>query len=288
MSGLLRGLIDRTNAAAPALPNRSERSKTNYEALRLRLRYLVDVKEKKQIEILKEAGLHSDFDKRFSEWLRIPAEWEILNHEQYRKLVNYLIKEGLWQTSEFGKLTNMVEHSLYYSLLEFLDIRSITENNMKERAPGLYKMYRPSLLIPDRYVVGALYIWVDKVSKSLRTYELQKFTGKDGSPPKIEQYHGYLVRKSKKYVILARDNTMSSLQVTFMPDFLREEKEITVFIGVTMGLLGAKTYTARFYAERHNGNADELEATLDLSEDVPLMAKAALNGGFESRGINIF
>lgn len=288
MGGIL-ARIDRNRLSFPESNQEEvEFSQVSSEALRIRVQFLTERKDFTQIGLLNSAGLDID-PKRFSEWLSKSSNWRKLNLSQQNTLKRYLVTNKLWQTNSFNSLSKaIIDDNVYHSLIDFLDVKRGTEENIKHRASGLYRLYRPSLLIPKQFVLGALLIWTDMTTNAVRTFELQKFSGSDGSNPKTEQYYGYLIRKSKKYTIIARDQNFTALQTTLLPDFFIENEKITMFIGVTMGLFGARPYTMRFFAERYYGDADDLEAELDLKEDIPLIAKAALSGGIENKGITVY
>jgi hypothetical protein len=284
---LIRGHTDGTGMGG----DRRAYTDANLIGLRDRINYLRREHHYDLPWFLNEAGIETKFDnKRFSEWLAGTVKISTLKATNYRKLHDLLVEHRLWQTPTFAKQVGVVDDHLYHSLSLFLNVGIYTEQNMRERMPGVYAAYRPSLTVPDEIVVGVLTVEASERTQALLVREYYRHAPADGGPVREERFEGYAVRKGKKYVILSRDESVSGLQMSFLPHYTRFEKAITTMDGVVVGMYGGRGFSAPLFLSRSDLSEAELRdlANIYPAERVPATARHALAASRNVGGATVY
>ncbi|MEM9670894.1 MAG: hypothetical protein AAF950_18480 [Pseudomonadota bacterium] len=212
----------------------------------------------------KEGGLDA---RRFGEWLKHDKFWGNVTPDHYEKIIDYFNDNLLWPTQRTQALLSDIPDNLFHALSLFFGVHTYTIQNVRIRAPGLYKIYTESLVLPKHIVVGAMWISYDEKTHAVQTRELQIYSGDERSRNRREEYHGYLIRKSKKYMIVARDQSGDGVQVYFLPHFAREDQEIISFEGMVVGIAGGRVFSRPVVLERFDGEEEELIETLNIYPD---------------------
>ncbi|WP_149312380.1 hypothetical protein [Methylobacterium sp. P1-11] len=181
---------------------------------------------------------------------------------------------------------------MYFALLRYLRYNPSTEEETKQLAAGLYRLYRPSLKIPDMFTVGVFEITVDPISHALCVSEIRRYKGdtddhksKYGIEGAIsEEFHGYMVRKRRRYICLQRNVVQKSpnfLVTVFNDEFLdgHQEARIMSLGGIAFGTSGSRMYVSRVYIERcEDGlNMKQLKDEIDYVKKDQLRASVVRN-----------
>lgn len=261
----------------------SEHTEENAETLRSKIKFLI--KERNlftQASLLKDAHFKEDRlddldPTKFSRWLNGNSQWSSLGRRHHEILVRYLFAKGYLGKGHGAQHFLATEDHFFYSAADFLKIAPGTLDNTTRRMPGDFKLFRPAIIQPNKYIVSKLSVWVAEESQATCAKLFERYSGSDGSRPKKYAYDGYFLRKSQKYLGIFRDAACTGLQVMAIPDTFREEYEISSFSGVIMGMFGARPFTCRVYAERIEHIS---EADLDVfgGEDIPPSVLARLHG----------
>jgi hypothetical protein len=140
--------------------------------------------------------------------------------------------------------------------LEQLDSNATTRGNLASEAPGIYQIFRPSIIYPGRYVFGLFAVALmpdaprhgadlssqgeddNRYLHVLRTIELHRIgseavaaieDGAKSAPgivaaPRVEEvFRGYMVKKARQVLVHAFDSITGSFQYTVISNFLLSE-----------------------------------------------------------------
>lgn len=254
-------------------------------ALRERLEYLQENRNWTVPKFVKEAGLVDTDEVKLRRFIKEHENyWDKINTADYRRLVRFLFDNRLWQDRDFSSHIKHYKDNLYHSLIDFLQIGPGTEDNMRSRVPGLYRVWRYSIAIPGEYAVGSARIRYEEDSGALCVTEVFSYED-DGGPEKLhfspqhDEYFGYLSRKNKKYFIISRNKSVSTLQMTMLPDVYRAENEVTTMSGIVQGMSGSRLFTSRIMFERFGGMEDELKSMVGIypQSKIPKIVLAVLD-----------
>lgn len=176
-------------------------------------------------------------ENQLSKMLTSHNPWRYINDLDFRLIVLYLDYNGLFIGMHRGQeIAEKFPDPLFHSLLNFMGIGKFTLNNMKARAPGLYRAYRPASTFPGNFWVGALEIWINEESGAIKTTEFHQSGGFDGRPNKKVLFDGFLVRKGRHYTILSCNEGASSLDIAFLPSVMVEGGRITNMTGAVLDM----------------------------------------------------
>jgi hypothetical protein len=188
-----------------------------------------------------------------------------LNGGDHEKLTRYYWDQGYWTNhATIREALDGINDNLFHSLTQFLGVHIGTQFNSARRCEGTFRLWRPSTHVPGCFVLGMIEISYDHASLALKTCEKQRYQSSDGTRSREEIFSGYLIRKSKKYCIVAKDRSVDSLRVTYLHYWHREQNQVVGLGGVTVGLYDNFAYAAPIYIERYEGSTEDLEQSLDI------------------------
>lgn len=164
----------------------------------------------------------------------------------YLLAFNNLLTDG----RQIEKIARDYKDPLFFSLANFLKVGDITLANMTLQAPGLYTAYRPSSTFPGTFWRGFLEVRMDEISGATITKEFYQSGGYDNRPNKEVEFDGYMIRKSRHYTIIARNESISNLSVTFIPSVTLRKGVISTLVGRTMDMSTGYLYGSRVFYER--------------------------------------
>lgn len=189
-----------------------------------------------------------------SRWLNGEARWPF-SLETARRWAWCSIQHQFWLPT-LGKRRPLMRHEYFHQLLEQLDSNATTRGNLAIEAPGIYQIFRPSIIYPGRYVFGLFAVALmpdapryategqgqwdadNRYAQVLRTIELHRIgveaaTVQDiPSPlapgivatPRVEEiFRGYMVKKARQVLVHAFDSITGSFQYTVISNFLLSE-----------------------------------------------------------------
>jgi hypothetical protein len=238
---------------------------------------------------------------KFSRLIRhTDKNWHRWNQEDFQLAYNYIEDNHLWSARDYLRKVKEIPEYLYHALLAFYNVRRGTEQDTISLTQGLWRVYRPSVSVPEKYVVGMASIQFDSNSKALFVREFYRGKGDDENSdkklkvrPRHSELFGYLCRKKQKYFIISCDKAKTSAQMTYLPHPSREPladgegDAVVTMLGTVIGVYANHVFTSRVYYERFDGSEDELKEMLDLYErkDIPDIVCAALDNRQRSNDV---
>jgi len=186
------------------------------------------------------------------------------------------IQHEFWLPAR-GRVPGVRTHQYYHELLRLLDSTATTRGNLHREAPGIYQIFRPSVIYPGRYVVGLFAVVriadppryptsgnrleSETTPEVLRTIELHRISADDDETsmpptpalvraPTVEEiFLGYMVKKSRQVLVHSFNSITRSFQFTVISDFLladpaaagiprRDHARIEMMSGIAVGLVG--------------------------------------------------
>lgn len=126
----------------------------------------------------------------------------------------------------------------------------MTARNLRVRAPGVYRVYRPIITHEKEFVIG-LAVIANEVKSGAVTYkEFNRIQPKAGRQGKAVTFEGYVIRKTNFIYLIGRDTSKSASHFTIISHCEGENGKITVMFGGFLDTLGAQLYTGKVFFER--------------------------------------
>ncbi len=202
-----------------------------------------------------------------------------LNAKHYRLIVQFLFARRQYHSLNRGNaIEESFPDSLFHALLGFLDIGDITLANLTDRAPGLYRAFRPSSTFPGHFWEGLLDITADAQTGAVRTSQYYHASDRFDRPARSLRFDGFMIRKAQQYVMLSRNRAKTSLEVVYLPTVTLDENRLQTMMGAVTDMGTARLYSSRQFYERHDIGRkskdkalQDILATLDLRtpEEMP-------------------
>jgi hypothetical protein len=165
---------------------------------------------------------------QFSRWAgeAIDAPFPFTKSEA-RRLLHFLwIQPGWNDFNRIARTIAEIPNAYYFALIEALESGHATHENLGYAAPGVYKCYRRSTLMPHCFVSGLLA--VVSYGNALRTIEVHRFRGGEGALPSVfEVYEGWMVKKSRQILIHAFDCLTRAFHLTVISNALSSPAEFS-------------------------------------------------------------
>jgi hypothetical protein len=244
----------------------------NLENLKLLRQRLLDLQIEKTISpysLAKRLGWHDDEAKKKKIYRFLKRPVENINHfenEEYQTIAKELLETELWEVETVFDHSSKKPDQLWFALNSFLNVPAGSKLNMGNRAPGIFRVYRHSVLRKNKYIIGFCRIEQNPKTKALiveERFKLKERT-KEGKISKIsfrplaENYKGYMTRRNKYYYIITHDQTASRLQFSVLPYVRMEDNEVNVLMyGLVLGLLDGRIYCSRIVYERLEPEMEE-------------------------------
>ncbi|SAL01243.1 hypothetical protein AWB77_06305 [Caballeronia fortuita] len=252
----------------------------NHERLRLRIKDLRDYPEiKKELTSRKLAASCHDKDVKphtIDSFMR--EESIALGEQSHHDLVRYLA-DNHWLNDQWKREGAARDsNSLFRALTHFLQIHQQTINELADEASGTYVIWAPSLHIPGKYIRGRLEITTN--DDAVRIIETHNYSGREGTTPLKEEFCGFIIKKSRHYVLFSRLNNGHSgpPRMIIIDNAISVDSKLMVMQGMATGCYGANTlFSAPIYIERWIGEPDELDRTIDITDDIPDVVRNKLS-----------
>ncbi len=180
----------------------------------------------------------------FSRWCSGKSE---LEGDDAERLLNYLVEEGFWDEVRDQLAVARVPDQYFWSLVHELESVRTTRQKLKDAAPGVYQVWRPSVVWPGRYVLGMLVIYFNASTGAMRTLEIHRMNGAANeshglveTPAITEILRGYIVKKSSQLVVHAFERETRAFQITVFANLLQQDRQIKAMSGLCVGLIGQR------------------------------------------------
>jgi len=202
-----------------------------------------------------------------------------LPDNDYVKLAQFVWDQKMWTSLWLKEGIATQPGALWHALTMFLDIGTSTIVNLVRRAGGTYRLWRPSMHWPGRYVLGMLEVSSDNEEGTLRTVETHRFSGADGSRPASEVFEGYLHQKSRYLFMIARQTgSVGPPRFTIVYNQVLDQKGcISSMQGIVIGAYGDnQRFAAPVLFERIEETPKQFSEEIDIVENVPGSVAAKL------------
>ncbi|WP_137936559.1 hypothetical protein [Chitinivorax sp. B] len=208
----------------------------------------------------------------FSRWCSGKAELEADDAE---RLLQYLVNEGFWDEVRDQLAIARVPDQYFWSLVHELESVRTTRQKLRDATPGIYQMWRPSVVWPGRYVLGMLLIYFNSKTGAMRTLEVHRMNGSQAeqtglvaTPEVTEVLRGYLVKKSSQLIIQSFERETRAFQITVFASMLQQDRQIKAMSGLCLGLVGQRGLFCRpVVLVRQGGLSKAWQAVLDTQLD---------------------
>lgn len=184
---------------------------------------------------------------QFSRWLSTDAAPWPLSQASALNLLAYLQTLTVWdaRAKQISRIQD-IPHAYFFALTNALRSGCTTQDNLAVAAPGVYRIWRESILFPRLYVQGLLAIGRVRIDPDtgdvdgcrgvdvLRTIEVHRLSGvlggcpgedgmlSEGATPYIQEVHfGYMVKKSRQIMLHAFDAVTRGFQFTVLNHVLQ-------------------------------------------------------------------
>jgi len=236
-----------------------------------------------QRESLDRTGLSWD-EAKLSKTLSSPNP--SIRAEERERLIDFLADHSFTTQTDWAvKRLEKFPDYFYFLFLRYLGHTLATEQQTKKLATGTYRLFRPSLKLPDMFTMGLFDITHDPDTDALCVREVRKFTpvkvtAEDRenakSDPDVRQkikleyerpisetFVGYMIRKRRRYICFQRAEAIENpifVFTVFNDEFIEGDKnaQIQSLGGVSYGTRGSRLYVSRVFIERVE---DELKVT---------------------------
>lgn len=204
-----------------------------------------------------------------------------LEEDPLRVLVNYLWDNN-WCSDEYRLKEGLTRHpnALFYALYLFLKAGQQTQRDLRKEALGTYRLWRPSMHFPGKYIMGMLQINVDPESLALRVTETHAYAGDNDTISQGEIFEGCMIEKSRFFFLIARQipkhRGPPRVTVIHNPHYDDKKGVISAMEGMVTGCYGTKLFSAPVYFERvTDEEAARLPEELAI-RDAPALVAAKL------------
>lgn len=194
----------------------------------------------------------------------------------YQAIVRHIWDIGGWENSQAN------EPGLFHALAEFLGIQTQTLHNLATEIPGTYRVWRASMHVPGSFIQGMMKITHDENNQTVWVVETHAFQGEGEASGASEDFEGYIVKKSRYYVIIARqqEGHRGAPRITVIHNTLSNGTAITAMYGFVTGCYGSNgLFAAPIYIERvHQGEEPTLKGELKIvgPDEIPASIRAKL------------
>jgi hypothetical protein len=211
------------------------------------------------------------------------------DRDQRMLVLDHIYRRRLIYGSWIGQVRS-VPHNLFYSMMDFYDIKENSQDNARAGIIGTYRMWRYSSYLEEEYVLGKIEITEgkkhggegdnkDEPALSVKIRQVRQSNEFQRGTDEI--LDGYFLRISNMYVMLVRQQLTHNLRCTIFKDFRSDlvgkhidknsiykanTNHLVSLDGFAMGMDANLLFFSPIYIELVD-NADDLEkldSTLDI------------------------
>ncbi|MEM5585914.1 hypothetical protein WNZ15_25890 [Roseibium sp. AS2] len=187
------------------------------------------------------------------------------NDEQLNLIYNYLDSHNAWNERTANRaFVSGIEDPIFFSMLEFLDVPELTTANLLNDLPGIFRVYRPTLTHPGKYICGAIRIWGDHKTGKIIYEEVNAIKKQEGREAKSIRFQGFAFRKKEFIFLLSAESSKSAIHLTMLSDNERQGDQYHAMSGGFIDTMGKQIYTGKIFIER----VPELDNTHEVLESV--------------------
>lgn len=172
---------------------------------------------------------------QFSKWSRNPPEAPFPFAKAYaQRLLHFLWTQPGWNDfNRDARAVAAMPNAYYFALLQALASGHATHESLSLSAPGVYRCYRQSTLMPHLFIAGMLAVVLH--GHAIRTFEVHCFRDNASAndpgqrvPSMFEVYEGWMVKKSRQILIHAFDCATRAFHLTVISNVLSSPSNFPV------------------------------------------------------------
>ena len=203
-----------------------------------------------------------------------------LPRKGHEMLVRHLWDNRWWGDTWLHEGIAAHPSALFHAFCSFFSAGEQTSINLKNEAIGTYRLWRASMHVPGKYVLGKLVISNDIQTGSVRATEIQAFRGSGQVASAREVFEGFIVKKSRYFMIIARQagKHRGAPRMTMVHNAVYEDGLVRALYGVVIGCYGSNhLFSTPIYAERvDEASASAVDDELDIQDSIPDAIKSKL------------
>lgn len=139
------------------------------------------------------------------------------NPVTFNAMRDFLLRGGYLHFSPLGEALGGMDGSLYYSLVDFLK-PTISTAGDHISLPGTYRVYRPSLSVPGKFVVSAARM---KSRDDGALYYAERMHFHTGFGWRTQFFEGYVLGAQGKAFLFTKDDNTRLIQLSIMKPIMR-------------------------------------------------------------------
>ena len=237
------------------------------------LRMIEEFRQEHAKDKPKSAVMNADYFRKF---YTNPTELRPTD-QQLNLLYNYLDHCGAWNTRTANRgHVREIDDPIFYSMLEFLEIPELTTTNLLNRLPGIYRVYRPIVTHPGKFVCGAVQIKGDAETGKISYIEINRIKKQDGREAKSITFEGYAFRKTNFVFLFSAEKWKSSIHLTMLSHCEVQDDKYNVMFGGFLDTIGGQAYTGKVFFERIPDIAEDDATFQSISDELDCLEKTAL------------
>lgn len=154
-----------------------------------------------------------------------------------------------------------VDGALFYAVLERFDVIRMEELDLRRRLPGVYLLFRPSVVSPGYTLLNYAKISYDPTTHVVTLSERHHVEGQRSGYMDDDgfYYEGELCCKKGRFFSIQKDHGTGFPRFTILDEVYERRDRVTQLAGVTTGTLGPSVYTSPVYLERWESDAASFE-----------------------------
>ncbi|MFM2068298.1 MAG: hypothetical protein RLZZ584_3207 [Pseudomonadota bacterium] len=200
--------------------------------------------------------LPADRSSDYTRWRKEDRKSWPFDRDAARRLLGHLWKESFWSVAEWSRRREDEQGDNYFEVLvRQMECERTTEENLGRDALGVYEVWRPSVILPGRYVRGLFAVYKVEGGRPIKTVEIHRLRvrlAKDAQfsdNPEMEAiYLGYMVKKSRQILIHSFESKTRAFHQTVLTSVhfgtRAQGHGFAVMSGVTTGMIGHQSFYA--------------------------------------------
>lgn len=195
---------------------------------------------------------------RFSRWLNNVEDkdaWRLMDEHEFRALTIYVMRLQGGARGGRKSAKDAFPDAMFHGMIDWLGSSTESLHDLQENFPGVYAIYRPSLLHRGHVAVGRLTIALHRATGVVHTKEEYRIERTDKMDETFFEIRGYLFRNNGKYHVLAKNVHSHEPQTLYINDVVPrggkvDGKRIGTMSGTLFDVQGRKFYATRFACVR--------------------------------------
>ena len=197
---------------------------------------------------------------RLSRWMRdvqSGSKWQRFSEAEYTSVVCHLFNEpGLWNPdTQNARIDSVFPDAMFHAMASWIGMTERSFGDVINNFPGVFTIYRHSLLKPGHVLIGRMDIEHDSRTGAVRTLERYHVSDPEVTTAKDFELSGYIFRKNGKYRIISKAIGSEELQHMYINSVdpqggTIDPRQVIRMSGVLCDIQGQFFYATRFCCVR--------------------------------------